>query len=418
MRGRGSTSLLLTDREVYDLCGEAFADRIPDGKRILCIIPDHTRSAPIDLMFRTVHKLLTPRCEKLDFLIASGTHPPMSKEAIRRRVGISAAERAAEFSDAGFFNHLWEDPSQLVELGEMSSREVEKLSGGLLSRSVAVTANRLVLDYDVALVIGPTFPHEVVGFSGGNKYFFPGISGREIIDLFHWLGALITSPVIIGRKDTPVRRMIDRAAGMLPIERVCASMVVKDGGLAGLYIASPEEAFGAVADLSARLHIVRKERAFRKVLSVAPQMYDDLWTGAKCMYKLEPVVADGGELIIYAPHIERVSATHGELIEQIGYHVRDYFTRQWDRFNEVPGGVLAHSTHLKGTGTFERGVEKPRINVSLATGIPEETCRRINLGYVDPATIDVEAWKGREDQGILCVPSAGEMLYRLAPTAP
>ncbi len=106
--------------------------------------------------------------------------------------------------------------------------------------------------------------------------------------------------------------------------------------------------------------------------------------GGKCTYKLEPVVADGGELIIYAPHITRISATHGVLIERIGYHVRDYFLAQMGRFTDVPGGVLAHSTHVKGLGTYVNGREQPRANVVLATGIPEATCRKINLGYRDP----------------------------------
>jgi hypothetical protein len=142
-------------------------------------------------------------------------------------------------------------------------------------------------------------------------------------------------------------------------------------------------------------------------------MYEDLWTGGKCMYKLEPVVADGGELIIYAPHINEVSVTHGDIIEKIGYHTRDYFVKQMEKFNDIPRGVMAHSTHVKGLGSFENGIEKPRIDVVLATGIPEETCRKINLGYRDPNSINMDEWKDREDEGILYVPKAGELLYRL-----
>jgi hypothetical protein len=117
--------------------------------------------------------------------------------------------------------------------------------------------------------------------------------------------------------------------------------------------------------------------------------------------------------VIYAPHITEVSYTHGKVIDQIGYHVRDYFLKQWDAFKDVPGGVLAHSTHLRGIGTYENGVERPRIQVTLATGISEERCRRINLGYLDPASVNLADWEGREDQGIKVVHKAGEMLYRL-----
>ncbi len=157
------------------------------------------------------------------------------------------------------------------------------------------------------------------------------------------------------------------------------------------------------------------DKPFQRVLSVMPEMYDDLWTAAKGMYKMEPAVADGGEVVIYAPHLTEVSYTHGKLIDEIGYHCRDYFLKQWDRFKDYPGGVLAHSTHVKGLGTYdpETGIESARIRVTLATGISEERCRHINLGYLDPATINLEEWKGREAEGILYVPRAGEMLYRV-----
>jgi hypothetical protein len=111
--------------------------------------------------------------------------------------------------------------------------------------------------------------------------------------------------------------------------------------------------------------------------------------------------------------VKEISITHGRLIEQIGYHCRDYFLQQWDQFKHIPWGVLAHSTHVRGIGSFEDGVEQCRIQVTLATGIPEATCRKINLGYRDPATIRVEDYANREHEGILHVPKAGEMLYHL-----
>jgi nickel-dependent lactate racemase len=267
------------------------------------------------------------------------------------------------------------------------------------------------------VICGPVFPHEVVGFSGGNKYLFPGISGPEVINLSHWLGALITSYELIGTPGTtPVRRLIDRAASLLLIPKIGISMVVAPGTnhLAGLYIDTPQAAWAEAVKLSAQLHVRYVEHPFKKVLSVMPKMYDDIWTAAKGMYKLEPVVEDGGELIIYAPHISEFSYTHGELLAEVGYHVRDYFTKQWDKFKGYPGGILAHSTHLRGIGAFtgEEG-EKPRIKVTLATSISAERCAAHNLGYCDPATINPQEWANREDEGILLVSKAGETLYRL-----
>ncbi|MBC8191498.1 MAG: DUF2088 domain-containing protein [Candidatus Marinimicrobia bacterium] len=413
MLGLGFTDRSVSEAEVRNLIKESFSSREMQDKKVLCIIPDHTRTAPIDLMFRLVYAELSEHVEWLDFIVALGTHPPMTDEAINHRVGITQEERTSRYPKARFFTHHWQDPAQLKVAGTFSAEDVSELSGGLMEEAVSVTINKMVYDYDILLIIGPTFPHEVVGFSGGNKYLFPGIAGQEIIDMFHWLGALITNPMIIGHKYTPVRAVVDKAASFLPVERMCMSLVIKGTELAGLYIGTPEDAWEAASNLSDRLHIVYTNRSYHTVLSRAPQMYDELWTGGKCMYKLEPVVADGGDLIIFAPHITQVSEMHGEIIEQIGYHVRDYFVKQPDRFTDIPGGVMAHSTHVKGIGTYQDGVEKPRVNVILATGIPEETCKRINLGYRDPATINIEDYQDREEEGVLYVPKAGEMLYRL-----
>jgi len=110
-----------------------------------------------------------------------------------------------------------------------------------------------------------------------------------------------------------------------------------------------------------------------------------------------------------------VSYTHGSILDEIGYHCRDFFVKQWEQYKHYPHGVLAHSTHLRGLGTYDEvtGKEALRIQVTLATGIPEERCRKIGLGYLDPAAFNLEDWMGKEDQGVLVVPRAGEMLYRI-----
>ena len=411
--GKGYEDRFLSEREVHDLTSKSLAQTNLDGKRVLIIIPDHTRTAPIPLFFRLFHELLGGKVAALDYLVALGTHQPMSEDALNKLVGVTAAERAQKYRDVRIFNHRWDLPETFTTLGAITEHETRNTSQGLLSQRVPITVNKLIFDYDQLIICGPTFPHEVVGFSGGNKYFFPGIGGPEVINFTHWLGAVITSMEAIGTKHTPVRQIIDRAASFIDKPKLCFSLVVKGEGLAGLYIGAPEDAYEHAADLSAKLHIIYVDEPFQRVLSVMPEMYDDLWTAAKGMYKLEPAIADGGEVIIYAPHITEVSYTHGQVIDQIGYHVRDYFLKQWDRFKDYPWGVLAHSTHLRGIGTFENGVERPRIRVTLATGIPEERCRRINLGYLDPTTIDVSEWEGHEDEGILVVHKAGEMLYRV-----
>ncbi|MEJ2732503.1 MAG: lactate racemase domain-containing protein [Anaerolineae bacterium] len=413
--GKGSPDEYLDDDSVRELVARAVERLQLDGQRVLVLVPDGTRTAPIPLFFRLLHEMLWGRVAALDYLVALGTHQLMTEEALERLVGITAEERRTTYAGVKLLNHRWDLPGTLATLGVISADEIAELSGGLLAQDVPVTVNRLVLEYDVLVVCGPVFPHEVVGFSGGNKYFFPGISGPEVINFTHWLGALLTSYEVIGSGYTPVRAVIDRAATLIDRPKVCFAPVVTYQGLAGLFIGSMEEAWQAAADLSSQVHIVWVDQPYQRVLAIMPSMYDDLWTAAKGMYKMEPAVANGGEVVIYAPHISEVSYTHGRFIDEVGYHVRDYFVKQWDQFKDYPWGVLAHSTHLRGIGTYDAasGMERPRIRVTLATGIPRERCERINLGYLDLGLIDIKEWQNREDEGILVVPKAGEMLYRV-----
>jgi nickel-dependent lactate racemase len=396
------------------------AARIPAadfaGQRLLLIVPDATRTAPLPLLFDALFHHLRPVVQTFDVIFALGTHRPMSEQEMCRLLGIHDVERHGLFAQTQLFNHEWDRPECLTTIGHLTEAETSALSDGLLSQDVRVQINSRISDYDTLLVLGPVFPHEVVGFSGGNKYFFPGISGPDLLNFFHWLGALITNVGIIGVKDTLVRRVVDHAARMIPNTRRAVTFVVAPDGtsrLHGLFYGPPEEAWRDAAELSAQVHIRRVPRAFHTVLSCAPLMYDELWVAGKCMYKLEPVVADGGELIIYAPHMREISVTHGRLIEEVGYHCKEYFTKQWSRFQHYPWGVLAHSTHVRGQGTFVDGIERCRVQVTLASQIPPELCAKIHLGYRDPESIDVESFADREAEGVLLVRKAGEQLWRL-----
>jgi nickel-dependent lactate racemase len=421
LRGREEVRFSVTAKSGHVVSKESVERVVADAcpakdyrdKKILLIIPDATRTAPVGLLFKTIHEQIGPVTAALDILVALGTHQPMSEEAICNRLEISTDDRKSIFKKVNFFNHTWNDPGALKNVGTIPATEINELSGGLFAMDVPVEINRLVFNYDQIIIVGPVFPHEVVGFSGGNKYLFPGVGGPEILNFFHWLGAVVTNPMIIGNKWTPVRKVVDRAAAMVRVPKLCFCMVVDHAELAGLFVGAPEAAWDQASELSRKLHITYKEKPFKLIVSCAPKMYDELWTGGKCMYKLEPVLADGGELIIYAPHITEVCISHGKALHEIGYHCRDYFVKQWDKFKHYQWGVLAHSTHVYGLGTYENGVETPRARVTLATGIPEAECRQINLGYRDPKSINPQDFANREDEGILLVPKAGEMLFHL-----
>lgn len=412
--GKGNAEASLTAATVQSIIASGTPVALYENKRVLVLTPDATRTCPLPLLVRAVREVIGSRAARLDFMVALGTHPPLPEETILELYGITARQRNEEFAGCRFLNHRWDLEKTFLQIGILEAKEIAAISAGLLSEQVSISINKAIYDYDLVLILGPVFPHEVVGFSGGAKYLFPGISGGDFLHFFHWLGAVITCQNTIGIKDTPIRRLIDRAMKKVRVPIHCLAMVVTpENRLCGFYAGAPEEAWSDAADLSSRVHIVTKPKPYRIVLGRAPEMYDEIWTAGKVMYKLEQVVADGGTLIIYGPHIRKISTTWGKSIEQIGYHVRDYFLADMQRFKDIPRGVVAHSTHVRGTGTFKNGVEKPRIQVVLATSIPRETCERIHLGYLDPAQIRPAEYQGREQEGILYVERAGEILHRL-----
>lgn len=404
----------VTGQQAAEAVEEFFFREDYSGRRVLLIIPDNTRSGPVGDIFKIIYDCLEQKAKAIDCLIALGTHQPMTEEQICIRLSITVSQRKSKYASVKLFNHEWEKPETFTSIGKISADEIHQISNGLFAEEVDVAINKLIFDYDELFILGPVFPHEVVGFSGGHKYIFPGIAGEEIINFFHWLGAVITNPHINGSKWTPTRQVVEKASSFIKMPKKLFAMVTVEDELKGLFIGDCIQAWEKAADLSDKVHIVYKDESFKTILGIAPKMYDDIWLAGKVMYKLEPVVADGGTLIIYAPHIAEISYTHGKIIDRIGYHTRDYFLKRMDKFADIPRGVLAHCTHVKGIGTYIDGVEKPRVNVVLATGISRQRCEKVNLGYMNPDKIKLSDYENKEDEGILLVHHAGEMLYRLS----
>jgi nickel-dependent lactate racemase len=420
----GGPAAVLTEDQVRVFVHDQLEAAQLEGRSVCVLVPDGTRSCPLPLLLSAVHGALHGRVTRLTFLVALGTHAEMDDGALAAHLGYEPGASADRYPSTTMLNHAWWDPTSFADVGTITADRIAELSNGMLHHTAQVRINRAVVEHDVTLVVGPVFPHEVVGFSGGNKYLFPGVSGRELIDLSHWLGALITSAEIIGTRGiTPVRALINEAESMVPGERLAFCVVTKSGtgapappgpsarALHSIAFGDPGAAWAAAADVSAASHVRYLNAPVRRVLSLIPTNYDDMWTGAKGFYKVEPVVADGGQVVLYAPHISEISTTHPQIAE-IGYHCRDYFVKQWDRFKHLHWGDLAHSTHLRGSGTYDKtDGERFRVTVTLATAIPEDLTRSINLDYLDPSEIDPSAWAA--DPDTLVVPDAGEDLYRL-----
>jgi len=389
-------------------------DVIRPGERVLAIIPDKTRDDNTHELFPIANEFLTKRgVVSFDALVAQGTHPPMS-----------AAQKLAKIGNVNFrgslFDHRWDDPSELITLGELSGETVQELTNGLIDNTVPVSINKLLAPgiYDTVLVFGATVPHEVAGFAGGAKYFFPGVAGPELTHTTHWLGALAGIENIIGQVDTPTRRLIEAAADLIPARIISLNTVVSrtDGELVtyALFAGDIKEAFRQAAEVSRQVHIRYTGRKYKRVIALLDPHYDELWVGGKASYKLGAIIEEGGELIIYAPHLTKLSETHGELIEKYGYapleSVRDMLGVSQELRENLC--IAAHLAHVAYAGRVDQqGRIVPRYQITMATGLNEETCRRVNLGYLDYRTLDYEAM--RSDPDTLVVRDAGRDLYQV-----
>jgi len=388
---------------------------IEPAERVLAIIPDKTRDDNTDLLFPIADDVLRERAVKsFDVLVAQGTHPPMSEEQKLAKLGLNAFT-------GSLFDHRWDRSEDLITLGELSSDRVSELTGGLINDPVAVSLNKLLAPgiYDTVLIFGATVPHEVAGFAGGAKYFFPGVAGPELTHMTHWLGALAGIENIIGQVETPTRRMIEAAAEFVPARIISLNTVVSRSEnneliTYGLFAGEVREAFRRAAAVSKQIHIRYTERKYKRVVALLDSHYDELWVGGKASYKLGAIIEDGGELIIFAPHLTKISETHGALIEKYGYApiecVRDMIGVSPELRENLC--IAAHLAHVSYAGRKDHdGQIVPRFRIVMASALDEETCRRVNLGYLNPDTFEYESL--RNDPDTLIVENAGRDLYLL-----
>jgi nickel-dependent lactate racemase len=412
----GESSTTGLDLSVLTAIVHEALDDVEPGERVLAIIPDKTRDDNTHIIFPIAAEFLTHRgVASFDALVAQGTHPPMSESQKLSKVG------RADFS-GHLYDHHWNDAEELITLGELSAETVKQLTGGLIDHPVPVSLNKLLAPgiYDTVLVFGATVPHEVAGFAGGAKYFFPGVAGPELTHTTHWLGALAGIENIIGQVDTPTRRLIEAAADLIPARIISLNTVVsrKDGELVtyALFAGDIREAFRRATEVSRQVHIRYTGRKYKRVIALLDPHYDELWVGGKASYKLGAIIEEGGELIIYAPHLTKLSETHGALIEKYGYapleSVRDMLGVSQELRENLC--IAAHLAHVAYAGRLDdSGRIVPRYNITMASGLAEETCRRVNLGYLDYRSLDYEAM--RSDPHSLIVADAGRDLYQVNP---
>jgi nickel-dependent lactate racemase len=411
--GEGSPDSDLSSTTLAAIVQQAL-DPIAAGERVLAIVPDKTRDDNTDQLFPVADDLLTQRgVACFDVLVAQGTHPPMSHAQKLSKLGLT------EFSGT-LYDHAWDQPEELITLGELSAELVAELTNGLILESVPVSLNRLLAPgiYDTVLIFGATVPHEVAGFAGGAKYFFPGVAGPELTHKTHWLGALAQIENIIGEVETPTRHLIEAAASLVQARVISLNTVVsRDDTLKthALFAGDVKEAFRLAANVSKQVHIRYTGRRYKRVIALLGPHYDEMWVGGKASYKLGAIIEDGGELIIYAPHLTKLSETHGALIEKYGYApletVRDMLGASQELRENLC--IAAHLAHVSYAGRVdEDGKVVPRYRITMATGLDEATCHRVNLGYLDHRSFDIDSYQN--DPDTLIVANAGRDLYKVS----
>ena len=400
-------------RTTEEIIHEALKE-IQPHERVLAIISDKTRDDNTDQLFPIVNRFLTDLgVAKFDALVAQGTHPPMTQAQKLAKIGIP------DFAGR-IFDHCWDRADEIVTLGELSLETVRSLTGGLIERAVPVTINKLLSAgvYDTVLVFGATVPHEVAGFAGGAKYFFPGVAGPELTHTTHWLGALAGIENTIGEVETPTRKLIEAAVELVPARIISLNAVVSrgaDGKLItyALFAGDIKDAFRRAAAVSREVHIRYTGRKYKRVIALLDPHYDELWFGGKASYKLGAIIQDGGELIIFAPHLTKLSETHGALIEKYGYapleSVRDMLGVSEELRENLC--IAAHLAHVAYAGrTDDDGNIVPRYRITMASGLDEQTCKRVNLGYLDYRTFDYDT----TDPDTFVVNHAGRDLYKVS----
>jgi nickel-dependent lactate racemase len=419
--GKGGPDLDLSPTELRAILDQALLTIGPDA-RVLAIISDKTRDDNTDILFPFAAEILAARkVAQFDALVAQGTHMPMTEEEKRAKIGLHAGDSATGLGQ--IFDHQWNRPEELVTIGELSAARVKELTGGLLTEAVKVNLNRLLGPgiYDTVLVFGATVPHEVAGFAGGAKYFFPGVAGPDLTHATHWLGALASIENVIGRVETPTRYMIEAAADFVPARIVSLNSVVTrddDNRLRthALFAGDFRAAFRSAAEVSRQVHIKYAGRKYKRVVALLDEHYDELWVGGKASYKLGGIIDQGGELIIYAPHLHSISETHGLLIEKYGYAPLDRVREMVALSTELQANlaVAAHLAHVSYAGQRdENGRVVPRFQITMASALDEATCARVNLGFMDHRQFRRDDYDS--DPDTLVVERAGRDLYLVEP---
>jgi nickel-dependent lactate racemase len=373
----GSETKALSESEIKEGLYSAF-EKLGERKKVLAIPPDFTRfhSKAGEL---TTYTYEYYKDRLTDILPALGTHSAMNENQI---------DKMFQNVPQNLFRiHEWK--KDLHTLGEVPSEYLREVSGGKVNYSWPAQVNKLLVNgrFDLILSIGQVVPHEVIGMANYNKNIFVGTGGREGINKSHFLGAVYGLENIMGRTDTPVRRVLnyasDNFAKQLPIVYVLTVIGRNGNGrlvMRGLFIGDDYECFEKASELSLKVNFEMVEKPLNKVVVfLDPHEFKSTWLGNKSIYRTRMAIADGGELLVIAPGLKEFGEDKeiDRLIRKYGYRTTPEILKFTNENEELKNNLSA-AAHLI------HGSSENRFKITYCPGyISREEIESVNFNYAD-----------------------------------
>ncbi|MDL2324085.1 nickel-dependent lactate racemase [Ruminococcaceae bacterium OttesenSCG-928-A16] len=356
------TELILEEKGHAGITGAQLAKAIKQSvagcqglKRVLLVVPDYTRyHSNAGNIANLYYHFLEPGCH-VNLLVALGTHAAMTPDECRHMYGDIPFDR--------FIMHNWRKDT--VHLGTVPGKFVAKVSGNLLDTSIDVEVSRHVMqgEYDLVLSVGQVVPHEIVGMANQSKNIFVGCGGFSIINLSHMLGAFYGMERIMGRDKTPVRQVFDYAQEhflkKVPLCYVLTVTTAPGGNICthGLYIGRGRKYFEAAVAKAQQTNMILVDKPLKKVVVYLNETeFRSTWIGNKSIYRTRMAIADGGELIVLAPGVEKFGedAEIDPLIRKYGYCGREKVLQLVEENADLRDSLsaAAHLIHGSSDGRF------------------------------------------------------------------
>ena len=388
MQPAAPAGTLIRDALDCPICSPTLQALGSAARRVLILCDDNTRPTPVHLVLPELLERLTRgnKPPEIGFMIASGTHRPMTM-----------AEKAAKLGedicrDYPVWDHRWDDPSELVYIGETAS-------------GIPVKLNRHVLEFDLLLGIGHVAPHRMAGFGGGTKIVQPGVCGALTTGRTHWLAAGYTTAELMGQAENPVRTEMDYVARMAKLTAVVNLVLNSRDQVVGCFYGEPVAAHRAACRLSKDVFSGAVPRLADVVIIESYPGDIDLWQASKALAASEMVVNPGGVVVLVTPSPEGVSSEHPAMLDY-GYRPVSE-VEGWVQRGEMTDLMVAAELAIGGRVIRERAQ-----GIMVSTGIAPEETRQLGM---EPAGSPQEALEMAlrvtgPDASVLVVRHGGEIL--------